>query len=130
VATAAARIERLTTPQPLAPVFRETPVAVAELSFTDRADGSVAVSDSGDGRPIATLLPGQDGFVRSVLRGLAHDRIRHHIGASAPFRLSEIDHGQLFLVDTATNRVIDLQAFGPDNRDAFRRFLRPAGAVS
>jgi putative photosynthetic complex assembly protein len=113
------------TVQPSAPV-----AATIDLAFADQADGSVSVRESGSGRLLTTLAPGSDGFVRSVLRGLAHDRTRRGIGAAPPFRLSELQGGQLSLLDTATGRRIDLQSFGVTNRDAFARFLPAAGARS
>jgi putative photosynthetic complex assembly protein len=129
LATAAVRFERLTSPAPSA-IPAETPVAALDLAFHDDADGGVTVRDSHTGRTVAVLAPGTNGFVRGVMRGLAHDRIAHHIGAAPPFRLTELQRGQMFLEDTATGRVIDLQAFGMGNRASFGRFLHPDARVS
>ncbi len=129
VATAAVRLVRITAPSPVA-APRAAPVASVDLAFADQTDGSVSVRDSHTGALVATLSPGTNGFVRGVLRGLAHDRMTRHIGAAPPFRLTELDRGRLFLRDTATGREIDLQSFGVDNRDAFKRFLHPEGASS
>jgi putative photosynthetic complex assembly protein len=124
-ATALVRMERvLSPPSPFAAVPSK-PVASIDLGFADQADGSVSVRESGTGRLVTTLTPGTNAFVRGVVRGLAQDRRRRGIGTAPPFRLSEIDHGQLFLEDTATGRVIDLQAFGISNHDAFKAILHP-----
>ncbi len=126
IATAATRIARITAPAP-APASQPAPLATVDLAFFDQADGSVLVRESGTGRLVTTLQPGTNGFVRDVMRGLAHDRLTRHLGAAPPFRLTRFDHGQLYLTDMATGRLIDLQAFGSTNRDAFRQFL-PQGS--
>ena len=79
---------------------------------------------------VATLQPGTGGFVRGVMRGLAHERKVRGIGAAAPFRLSEWQGGRLDLEDTATGRHIDLEAFGTTNRDAFLQLLHPQRPLS
>jgi putative photosynthetic complex assembly protein len=127
-ATAAVRIARLNAPP--SAVSQGTPAAVVDLTFADGADGSVIVRESGTGRLLMDLPPGGDGFVRGVMRGLAHDRMTRGIGAAPPFRLASWDKGRLTLRDVATGRVIDLDAFGPDNRQAFARFLPRGGATS
>jgi putative photosynthetic complex assembly protein len=117
-------------PTPIAVAEGPAPAETIDLGFADGADGSVSVRESRTGRLLATLPPGGDGFIRGVMRGLAHDRMRRGIGAAAPFRLAEARGGALSLVDTATGRVIDLQSFGVDNRAAFSRFLPSASARS
>jgi hypothetical protein len=72
-----------------------------------------------------TVNPGEGGFIRGVMRGLARDRISRHIGAEPPFRLALSADGQLTLFDTATGRLIDLESFGQGNRDSFFDLLRP-----
>ena len=129
VGAGVARLQKISTPQPVHELFTNPVVATVDLGFRDQADGSVAVLESQTGHQIGTLSPGVDGFIRGVVRGLAHDRMRRHIGTAPPFRLSELKNGRLYLEDTATGRIIDLQAFGVDNRGAFKRFL-PAGGIS
>ena len=111
-----------------APTTAPPAVASVELRFADRADGAVSVADARSGAPVSVLAPDTNGFVRGVMRGLARDRMSRHIGPAAPFRLS-LDHGgHLWLQDTATRRLIDLDAFGSGNRAAFAAFL-PAGST-
>jgi putative photosynthetic complex assembly protein len=111
-------------PQPLAAV------RAIDLKFADAPDGSVLVSAARDDRRLEVLAPGTNGFIRGVMRGLAHDRIRRHLGAQAPFRLADTGHGRLVLVDLATGRRIDLQAFGDGNREAFAHFLPARGGAA
>ena len=127
VGAGVSRLQKISTVQPAHELFTNPVVSSVDLGFTDQADGSVAVRDSHTGRQIGTLSPGVDGFIRGVVRGLAHDRMRRHIGTAPPFRLSELKSGRLYLEDTATGRIIDLQAFGGDNRGAFKRFLPADG---
>jgi len=98
-------------------------VAQRSLVFADAADGTVRVTDAASGAPVATFGAEGSGFVRGVLRGLARDRHMRGLGAAAPFRLTAWDDGALSLTDSATGRVIELGAFGPDNRAVFQRLL-------
>ncbi len=106
-----------------APVI-SAPAQSVYLRFVDEPDGSVRVRDGYDDRVVADLAPGAGGFVRGVMRGLAHDRKTHGIGSAPPFRLSIWRDGRLALQDTATGRLIDLDAFGASNKDAFAQLLR------
>ncbi len=130
VGTALVRLERLTTPQPPVAALSGAPEASVDLRFADESDGSVTVTDSRTGLRLGTLPAGSDGFIRGVVRGLAHDRLTRHIGSEPPFRLTRRHHSDLYLQDTATGRLIDLQAFGSTNREAFGRFLPPSGGAS
>ena len=93
------------------------------LWFDDREDGSVVVINADNGLVIDTLEPGTNGFVRGALRSLARERRASGMGEEVPFSIHRMASGQVVLHDAATDRVIDLRAFGPTNRDAFARFL-------
>jgi putative photosynthetic complex assembly protein len=128
LATTFVRLERLGSTA-IAPV-RAAPARAVDVRFTDEADGSVNVHDGRDGHVITTLAPGTNGFVRSVMRGLAHERKRRGIGPAQPFRISQSRDGHLALEDPATGRLIDLDAFGAPNADAFGQMLPKRGAVT
>ncbi len=130
LSTAAVRIWRVTAPPSASTAAAPAPAAFIDLQFQDRPDGAIVVSQSGAGRPVATLAPGGDGFVRGVMRGLARDRISRKIGHDTPFRLSQARDGALTLQDLATGRRIDLQSFGADNRASFLRFLPKAAPAA
>ena len=119
--TAAVRIARVSGS--LAPVSAPVATAVVDLRFADEADGSIKVSDAASGAQVSTVAPGVGGFVRGVMRGMARDRHARHIGEAPPFRLSRDRAGQLWLQDSATGRLIDLEAFGAGNRASFAAFL-------
>lgn len=126
-------------------------IAVQALSFADRSDGAVVVraaegaetfssasdsesdsesalvSQSGSS-PIAVLEPGTNGFIRSVMRGLARERRANGVGPEAPFVLTRWADGRLSLDDAATGRRIELNAFGPTNADAFAVLMSPGPA--
>lgn len=119
--TAAVRIVRASGP--VTPILAPPAEAAVDLRFADAADGSVRVLDARSGALVSTLAPDTNGFVRGVMRGMARDRISRHIGSEPPFRLSRDGEGRLWLQDSATRRLIDLEAFGMGNRAAFAAFL-------
>jgi putative photosynthetic complex assembly protein len=120
-ATTFVRLERLGSPTVAS--VRPAPARAVDVKFTDEADGSVGVHDGRDGHLIETLAPGTNGFVRSVMRGLAHERMRRGIGPSQPFRVTQARDGKLALEDPATGRLIDLDAFGAPNAAGFADML-------
>lgn len=95
---------------------------VRELRFEDLDGGGVAVSDARSGARIA-VFEGEQGFLRSTMRGLARERRRSGIGAEPPFELVGRTDGRLTLIDPATRRVVDLESFGPTNAAVFARLL-------
>lgn len=100
------------------------PVESIDLKFVDLKGGSIGVLDAKDGHTITELEPGQSGFVRVVMRGLAHDRVQQKLGDEAPFRLSRRADGIATLEDLATGQVVTLTAFGSGNAEAFAQLLR------
>lgn len=101
-----------------------SPVRTADLVVQDRDDGSVVVLRA-DGRTVVDVLPpASNGFLRVVLGGLVQERRREGMGApSIPFRVTRWSDGRLTIDDAATGRLIELDAFGPDNAGAFARLL-------
>lgn len=102
---------------------RTAAVETRALRFEDRA-GAVVVIEAETGREIAELAPGTNGFVRGVLRGFARERRANGTGAEPPFKLVRRTDGRLTLVDPATGREVELDAFGPTNVEAFARLLQ------
>lgn len=98
-------------------------VAERQLFFKDIPNGDVAVVDAVQELPITTLTTGEDGFMRSVMRGFARERKASGLGQEIPFRLTVWQNGSVSLIDPATGRVVELSAFGPDNVGAFTRLL-------
>ncbi|MDR7101560.1 photosynthetic complex assembly protein PuhC [Croceicoccus sp. BE223] len=101
------------------------PVATRTLRFSDRADGSVLITDAATGAVVSTVPPGgeQGGFIRGVLRGLARERHMNGVGQVPPFRLTMWQDGSLTLIDEGTGRSVELGGFGSDNRAAFAALL-------
>ncbi len=129
LAATAVRLERISAPAPRA-AAEPAPAASVDLRFSDQADGAILVQNSKTDAVVARIPPGDGGFVRGVLRGLARDRISRHIGAAPAFRLSQLKDGHMRLEDTATGRVIDLESFGVGNRESFVQLLNAPGARS
>lgn len=98
-----------------------TPTIARNLQFTDQPDGAVRVMDATTGRQVAMLAPGSNAFIRATLRGLAHAEGAE--GLQRPFLLTAWRDGRVTLVDNASGRVIDLEAFGSANVGAFAALL-------
>lgn len=104
---------------------RIAPVVTRTLGFSDRADGAVVIRDTDSGAIASVIAPGEKtGFIRGVMRGFARDRRARGIGATPPFTLALWRDGQLSLTDTATDRSVELTAFGAANRAAFAALLK------
>ena len=125
-AVSAARLGLVGAPERPAPVVSASPEVSRDLRFFDRADGAVVVKPAKGGAPII-VAPGTGGFLRGVVRGLARDRKARGIDAGPVFRLTEWSDGKLTLEDTATGQRLDLNGFGPTNREAFAVILRAPG---
>ena len=103
-------------------------VAARDLRFADGADGSVIVTDARDGAPVETFV-GENGFVRSTLRGFARTRKSEGIGSHDPFRLTSWSDGRLTLDDPTTGRHVELQAFGSSNTEVFGKLMTAHGEM-
>lgn len=125
VMVTAARLTGLGSTRMILPAVVES----RDLRFEDGNDGAVLVFDAHDRNLVDSLAPGTNGFVRVVLRGLARERRMNEIGQQPPFRLSRFQNGQMTLLDTSTNKQIDLAAFGSSNAEAFARLLPVRGGA-
>jgi putative photosynthetic complex assembly protein len=96
------------------------------LRFEDMPDRGVLVTDGANGEKL-TVLYGEQGFVRGVLRALSRERHSRGIGSAPPFHLTAHADGRVRLTDPATGERIDLDSFGPTNTAEFARFfgMRP-----
>lgn len=109
-------------------------VAVRELRFEDRPDGSVLVFEargaSVDAEPLRVIEPGTHGFLRGALRALVRARHLAGLRAPTPFRLTAHADGRLTLDDPVTGERVDLESFGPTNAAAFARLLPASGSTA
>jgi putative photosynthetic complex assembly protein len=109
---------------PIDATITQAPISEqVELLFFDSADGNVTIKNAATNATIAVLAPGEDAFIRSVMRGLARNRRVRDIGSEVAFQLIRYETGKLEIHDPTTSKRIDLRAFGPSNRDAFARLL-------
>lgn len=99
------------------------PIATRLLGFSDQADGSILVVDQALGTTVAVLPRNQDSFIRATVRNLVRTRHGAGGGAPSPFQLTQWEDGRLTLTDTADNRTLELEAFGPTNWGDFARLL-------
>jgi len=102
---------------------------IRHLDFVDAEDGGVLVRDAATGAVVHRVAPGTNGFLRSALRGFAHERMRDGIGSATPFTLTRWRDGTESLADETTGRRIDLDAFGPTQAEAFAQLLVAKEAV-
>jgi putative photosynthetic complex assembly protein len=107
------------SPQPEA----EPPLAMRSLRFADLPQGAIAVMDAATGATLARFGPGEGGFLRGGLRGLARERRLDGGDAAAPFTLAAWRDGRLTFEDSMTGRVLELHAYGQTNAEAFAQFL-------
>jgi len=123
VLSAAARFTGFATPPAPPPV-----IATTELTFSDLADGGVAVHDFATGKIVATIAARNDGFLRTTLRVLAGQRAKLGIGPEKPFLLEALQGGRIELTDTATGQNVELEAFGPSQINEFLPLIAAAEA--
>lgn len=100
------------------------PVRTVGLLLQDLPDGSIVVRQASDRHVIDTVPPATNAFLRVMLAGLVRERRRENEGErSLPFVVTRWSDGRLTVDDLATHRLIELNAFGPDNAGAFARLL-------
>jgi putative photosynthetic complex assembly protein len=104
-------------------VMQEPVASFVDLNFFDQDDGSVLVKNAENGALIITLAPGEDAFIRAVIRGYVRDRRTRKLDEKAPFRLYRLVDTRLVIEDTATKRRVNLRGFGPTQQAAFARLL-------
>jgi len=114
------------------PAGTETRQAAATLSedlrFFDEPDGAVRVEVTGGADRLIPTASG--GFVRGVLRSLVRERRAMGLGAEQAFRVTQWSDGAVTIQDLATGRTLNLNAFGPTNREAFIALIAPAGSLA
>lgn len=104
-----------------------------QLRFVDQGDGisvyggHVRVFDEASGAEFPQLRE-DEGFIRTVLNGLAFERSKRGITASPVFELASWSDGKLILTDLATGAHVGLGQFGAPNKAVFMRFLTPAAS--
>lgn len=102
----------------------QEPVAeFVDLTFFDQDDGSVVVKNANTSDLVLRLKPGEDAFIRAVIRGFVRDRSARKLGKEVPFRLYRLVDTRLVVEDMATKRRVNLRAFGPTQQAAFARLL-------
>lgn len=97
----------------------ESPAQVVRLRFSDRADGAVEAVNVDTGHVVKVFPPGEKGFVRGVLRGMARQRRLASVGRAPPVTLSRWPDGRVALEDPETGFAVDLRAFGRSNSAEF-----------
>jgi putative photosynthetic complex assembly protein len=102
---------------------------VLPLRFFDEKDGAVRIVRATDERQIERVSPGTNGFIRSVMRGLVHERRQHGGTDTTPFLLQQRVDGRLILEDPVSGRRLSLNSFGALNTQAFGRLFAVSDGV-
>ncbi len=100
-----------------------TAEALRDLTFQDLGGDRIAILDADAGDTIAVIEPGQDGLVRSAMRGLERARSLGGIGPTEPYRLLRWDGGRVTLSDLRTDRHIALTSFRGSETSALARLV-------
>jgi putative photosynthetic complex assembly protein len=98
-------------------------LAYRDLLVIDGKDGKGLIRDAADNSLVVEFQPGQMGFARMVIRGMAQDRLKLGGSPDVPFRLSRHADGHLILTDplSGNRRVID--SFGSINVTSFQQLM-------
>ncbi|HQT84890.1 MULTISPECIES: photosynthetic complex assembly protein PuhC [Acidiphilium] len=117
---ALATISRLTTPDYSLPAATAPIMAVRFIQTEAQA---LLVQNAATGKPITTIAPSADAFLRTTLRTMIEARLADGFSRTAPFLLIPAAHHVLILDDPTTGEHIDLQAFGPSNSGQFKALM-------
>ncbi len=99
------------------------------IKFPVNADGKLSlVVDANTGEVIDELVI-SDGFIRTVLMSMSFDRRRDGVEEDPIYRLVRWDDSRVSLEDPTTGVIINLGAFGYQNKSVFERFLPPFEAA-
>ena len=96
-------------------------VASRELHFYDTSDGKILITYK-NGINIS-VVGGEGGFIRAVMRSLAKDRITMGVGPEQPFKLVVNKKGLISIVDPVTGNKVDVSSFGQTNAKIFTNLL-------
>ncbi|MFZ4069169.1 MAG: photosynthetic complex assembly protein PuhC [Caulobacterales bacterium] len=129
--TGIVRIGRIGEPSPAVQVQSEIGAALASrtLTFVNQPDESLIVIDATTGAQIARIAKADTGFIYGVMRGLRRARMIRKAPIDPTVTIAAFADGRMLLTDPAADAVIDLNAFGADNRAVFSRYLAPAQAA-
>ena len=98
-------------------------VAARQILFEDKPDGTAEIVDAVDRTVLASMSTKDGGFVRSTLRLLQVERRRWRADTDAPFVVTRWSNGSVNVLDPATSKTIEVNAFGITNASAFVQLL-------
>lgn len=114
---------RLAGVEPIAQPPRASAVQVERLAIAEMPGGGVTFTDPASGAVVETLVQGDDGFVRGLLRVLGRVRMQHGVAADLPVEIVRWDDRRYSLRDPATGWQIELQGFGYENLATFAHLM-------
>lgn len=93
------------------------------LLFERVAGDVIEVRDHATGDLLVSAGPGEEGFLRGLLRSLDRGRKLESMPLDAPYELIRWSDGRLSLYDPTIDGTIELDVFGRDNVALFVRLL-------
>jgi putative photosynthetic complex assembly protein len=123
--TAIARFSRADETPPVMQIEARLPQSLAHrtLTFLNQPDESLIVIDVESGAQVAHIAKQDAGFIYGVMRGLRRSRMIHGAPIDPTVTIAHWPDGRMTLTDPQANTMIDLNAFGADNRAVFARYL-------
>lgn len=102
----------------------QSPIA-AERAFILETElsGTVIVRDESGALLTELNLSNGGGFISTIDRALARERMKAGVPADAPITLIKRENGRISLSDTGSGWSVDLMGFGKDNVRAFASLL-------
>ena len=93
------------------------------LTFMTQPDESLIVMDARSGAQVAHIAKQDAGFIYGVMRGLRRSRMIQGAPLDPTVTIAQWADGRMTLSDPQAKTMIDLNAFGADNRAIFARYL-------
>lgn len=120
-----ARFSRMA--EPTAAAHSVTALGQAQVfrtfTFAPGPDGTVALIDPATNDIAYRIGADEAGFIHGALRGLRRSRMVRGEPLDPTLTIARWSDGRVTVTDAATDTLIDLRAFGVDNKTAFERFL-------
>ncbi|MEO1732724.1 MAG: photosynthetic complex assembly protein PuhC [Pseudomonadota bacterium] len=111
------------TDRPLEGVPTEVPFVRERVVTLTTENNGAAIVRAEDGQVIADIAAGEGGFIATIDRVVRRERTVNRAAQDMPILVRERADGRIVVFDPTTNWSAELNAFGPNNVQAFARLL-------